>query len=172
MKPLVLAAVCVGLLVGCAGMRRDWYYTKPGVSQQEIDRDTYECAREARSVVHSGPPRQNITVNIGPADPYAPFTEAMRRAGEGAQLDMDYRNVTMMCLKARGYQFEYRARDEPSKIAPTMVNRPDHPPLKCPEGYYIHPVYRSCTAPPNCPDGLIFSVERKGCVIDPRGPLR
>jgi hypothetical protein len=48
-KPLMLIIPIAALLVGCAAPQPP-YYTKLGVPQQQIDRDAYECERDARMV--------------------------------------------------------------------------------------------------------------------------
>lgn len=48
-KPLMLVILITALLVGCASPQPP-YYTKQGVPQQQIDRDSYECERDARAI--------------------------------------------------------------------------------------------------------------------------
>lgn len=48
-KSLMTLALFAALLAGCASPQPP-YYTKQGVPQQQIDRDSYECQRDALAV--------------------------------------------------------------------------------------------------------------------------
>lgn len=56
-KTLTLIIPIITLLAGCASPQPP-YYTKQGVPQQQIDRDSYECQRDALAV------RDNACVQI------------------------------------------------------------------------------------------------------------
>ena len=71
-------------LVGCAtGFR----YTRPNTTQQQVDKDGYECRREATYTAY------NANVN--------PYYGA---ASSGNQVDME---LAKQCLRARGYTITY-----------------------------------------------------------------
>ena len=52
--------LAVGLLAGCSASAREGW-TKPGMTQQELDRDTADCLVQAQSVVGSAQgPRTSV----------------------------------------------------------------------------------------------------------------
>jgi len=64
-----------GLLAGCAGMTAN----KPGVTQAEFDRDSYECKRDVRQSGYTG---------------------------SGIAGALQGRGFLQECMTARGYTFE------------------------------------------------------------------
>lgn len=95
---------------GACGTAQPW--TKPGVSQEVVDRDRYECTREAAMVPRV--PYPTYPVPVTGAGFATGFIDGMNKgqyyAARGAAQASDQRATELftLCMKTRGYSQDRR----------------------------------------------------------------
>lgn len=97
MRPLSARAslcMCLGLVLlsACGSSPKSW--TKPGASEDQVERDRAQCEYEAKAATasyHSTPSKPGETAAVG------------RAVGDGIVIAEKQIELTRDCMRARGY---------------------------------------------------------------------